>query len=155
MNTSTQDEKLVNVTARTVEALALMFLVPADESSPDVGPASSVKVSFTGPACGSLTLSVSPRVAQALAGNMLGLDDSASEDSAQDALNELGNVICGNLLPAVFGTEPVFRVEAPVPISDTDPLPAEAPVAEAMLHTDEGQIRVRFYITDQMTGQDG
>jgi len=110
------DETLHRVTANTFEALALMFLVPEDEA-----PAStpedevSASVTFTGPCEGALVLSVADEIMPELAENMLGLEDGSDATLAhqEDALKELANVICGNLLPELAGTKAVFHISAP------------------------------------------
>jgi hypothetical protein len=64
-------------------------------------------------------------VAPELAVNMLGLDDDVQVSPAdqKDALREMLNIICGNLLPALAGDQAVFDIEAP----------------EIFLHTDAGK----------------
>ena len=39
--------------------------------------------------------------------------DSITGDQVQDALKEVINVICGNILPALAGAEAVFNISAP------------------------------------------
>jgi hypothetical protein len=53
--------------------------------------------------------------------NMLGLDKLPDETIAQDALGEIANVICGNVLPAVFGLKEAFRLEPPQILVESDP----------------------------------
>jgi hypothetical protein len=50
-----------------------------------------------------------------LAANMLGMDmdEDVSIEEQQDALRELLNVICGNLLPQLGGTQEIFSIEVP------------------------------------------
>ena len=54
-----------------------------------------------------------------LAANVLGLDedDEKVEEKARDALKELLNVSCGNILTELAGTEPVFDLSVPI-VSD-------------------------------------
>ncbi len=50
-----------------------------------------------------------------LAVNILGVDDEdeLEEGDAADAVKELVNVICGQLLTSMFGTETVFQLTIP------------------------------------------
>jgi len=144
------DETLLAVAERAMEDLAFLLPVPAD-SPPAVPPdAVTAAVAFEGPICGTLVLRVSPEMLPALAANMLGLDPGAppSADQQQDALKELANVVCGNLLPALAGAEPVFNVRAPVlavPGADAAPPPGAAPAAVARLALDVGTAEVLLY----------
>jgi CheY-specific phosphatase CheX len=79
---------------------------------------------FDGPFKGSLALAVPEPFGGQVAANVLGLDmdDPKTENGtvcqtetncAVDALKELLNVTCGNLLTAIAGDEPVFDLTVP------------------------------------------
>jgi len=125
-------QTIVEVTESTCETLAFVFAMPPPDDGPD--PESEhhrdllrVRVGFDGPFTGSLALTMPRAMLPTLAANMLGRDEDATCSAERaDAARELCNVICGNLLPAVAGDEPVFAVgaprvveEAPTPDSDT------------------------------------
>lgn len=129
MNTEL-DATLRQVAEDTFQSLAFIFPAEGDADAPlDAasglepragGPQSKfgvagVAVEFTGPFGGRMTLGVSYAMLPVLAANMLGLDEGTlpSDDQQDDALKELLNVICGNVLPALAGTESVFNVQAP------------------------------------------
>lgn len=109
------ERTLLQVTEQTCEALAFMFPVPApDAPGIDDGEIARVQVRFSGPCDGSLALTIPREILPSLAGNMLGLDPAATDArQREDAAKELCNVVCGNLLPAIAGPEPVFSVSAP------------------------------------------
>ena len=76
----------------------------------------AVGVRFDGPLRGRLELRVSGDVARCVAENMLGvdaLDLDADGALVRDALGEVANVVCGNLLPEIAGRDAVFRLDAP------------------------------------------
>ena len=76
--------------------------------------ARGVRVAFAGPFAGALTVRVSDDVAATLAANMLGVDAVGGDDRlVRDALGEVANVICGNLLPELAGRAAVFHLGAP------------------------------------------
>ncbi len=71
-------------------------------------------VQFNGIFAGRLVLTTGRAAMAMVAANMLGLMDGerASADEQQDALKELVSVVCGNLLPAVAGTQMVFSLHS-------------------------------------------
>ncbi len=100
----------------TFEQLAFMMPMPgefADEV--DDSPGGCAIVEFSGPFAGAVGLSLSGGVMAELAVNMLGLEPGQTPEPAMqlDAMKELSNVICGNLLPVLAGDEAVFNVHAP------------------------------------------
>lgn len=70
-------------------------------------------VSFEGPVSGTLEIRVSEGVAVQLATNMLGLTTPPEGSLKRDALGELANVVCGNVVPALGRPEDVFDLTAP------------------------------------------
>jgi hypothetical protein len=74
---------------------------------------SGVSIHFLGPLMGDFVLEISGGVLPVLAANMLGEDEPPPLSQQQDALKELANVICGNLLPLIAGSEAVFDLGAP------------------------------------------
>lgn len=126
----------------------LTFLVPdADcslEQSED--PFSGfVTVAFHGPFNGCLVIRASESVLPAIAGNMLGEDESKERRLQRDACGEVANVVCGNLLPLLAGKDAQFRLDAPqwesMPFSEVD-----VPMASAAMGIDDGRIEVRLYV---------
>lgn len=126
----------------TFETLALLFAEaePGHPSSPslsssasrDVALAHAMCVRFTGVGAdafdGALVVAVSDDVARALAGNMLGVAPAQADVQARrDALGEVTNVVCGNVLPLLGGRRAVFHLGAPHPV----PLAAVDALADA------------------------
>lgn len=115
---------LAAVMVETLEKLAFLFATPADEAGMEDrdggGPMQAVRVAFTGPFRGEVELGLSPPVLDELTANMLGSEegDPPSTEERHDALKELANVVCGNLLPVIGGSEAEFSIAAPR-IADT------------------------------------
>ena len=106
---------LLDVLETTCETLAFMFPVPPPEQATDE-PATSVRVRFEGPISGRLALAAPDGMLAILAANMLAVDPSdVTDEQRLDALKELCNVVCGNLLPRLVGPTPVFHVGTPEP----------------------------------------
>jgi chemotaxis protein CheY-P-specific phosphatase CheC len=143
---------LMQVASETLERLAFLFAFPDDERDTDgPGPAVAGQVDFNGFFTGSLVLRVSTSALQELAANMLGLDDDAeiSPTEQQDAFKEMLNVICGNALPAIAGSQVEFNIGSPVILSAGD-VPAELsesePIYVARLMLEEGFCDLYFFV---------
>jgi hypothetical protein len=129
------------VTGETLEKLAFLFASPLEgPAKADWPELQAVRVAFTGPFCGRLDLGLSAAVLAELAANMLGADDGAqlSADERCDALKELANIVCGNLLPAIGGIAAEFNIEAPRIMPRAGEEPAEA---ESLLSLENGWCR--------------
>jgi len=135
---------LAKVAQETFETLAFMYSVHEQDSP--AGATVTAEVSFRGPVHGRLILAVSDTMLSALGTNMLGFDDENLVDDAQqrDALKEVLNVICGNLLPMLYNQYDVFDVQAPV--IPAAPAPNTAADGQACLYLDGGQVHVALYI---------
>ncbi len=111
---SNMKSALQQAVSSTFEHLA--FLLPDDEVSEDQGAAvleGSCRVRFRGPVSGALEIEVFGPVLPELAANMLGCDGPPPPELSLEALGELANVVCGNVLPAVSGMRAVFDLSAP------------------------------------------
>lgn len=161
METQQLDNTVYEAAANTFESLAMMFLVTEDEAPVSSWPPRRVGVGFEGEFSGSLVLEAPDGLLPELAANMLGLEvaAAASRGIQIDAFKELANVICGNVLPAIAGSEPVFHIAAPVALPDgaEDP-PAGvegkqgALAGAARLHTEVGTVDVKLYLA---AGEEG
>jgi len=112
-----RSDLLRDVAGQTLEQLAFIFSFP-DDLDPEAiweEAATGCHVTFNGPSQGELLLIISNAAMPELASNMLGMDEEETpqEDQQKDALQEALNVICGNLLPKIGGTEAVFDIQAP------------------------------------------
>jgi len=98
----------------------LGFLMPRpDGGGVSQNGSTNAVVCFKGPFSGYLVVSLSTAILSQLSGNMLGDEETSSEVLQQDSLREIANVICGNALPAIYGFEPIFHLDAPL-ICDKD-----------------------------------
>jgi hypothetical protein len=157
---SAYDQALQDVAEETFETLAFMLVMPDDEPMEPDPAMTACCVEFSGPFGGTLYVRVSSAMLPALAANMLGMEfDSGvpSPEQQRDALRELLNVVCGNLLPAIAGTEPLFNVGAPELLDEPD-LPAtrhdREPAGRARMELDSGSAElVLFMDRDPAAGQ--
>jgi hypothetical protein len=149
MNNRLLDGTLYEVGAETLGTLAMMMLAPeTDFPAAAVGPLRSVSVSFAGPFGGELIVSASATLLPHLAANMLALEDPSTVtlDQQEDALKELANVICGNVLPAIAGKEPVFRVDVPRLLTNSEAAAYRPSSVRASLFLDAGHIELALCV---------
>lgn len=140
-------------TVRILEDWALMMVEEGEitrEQFSHEDPFLVSTISFKGPFEGTYSILCQTNFAECLATNLLGCDDGASQDDLEDALRELANVLCGNLLTECFGEDAVFDLILPHVKS-----PDEAGVAAyfnertVMLLADDAPIAVTFEIDNE------
>ncbi|MFP4055027.1 MAG: response regulator [Phycisphaerae bacterium] len=146
------DEVLQAVAEETMMSLAFMFAMPeAEAPEPDLDECCLACVDFEGPFEGTLFLRAPLGMLPELASNMLGLDDveEVPVDHQRDALKELINVICGNLLPKIAGSEAVFKVSAPALLDNTDVPQSHGnhnPAGSCRLVMDAGECKMGLFV---------
>jgi len=93
----------------------LGFLMPRSDNA-EISQADRISaiVQFNGPFSGCLLVSLGPDMLALLSSNMLGEEGQSNTILERDSLGEIANVICGNALPAIYGFEPVFHLDAPL-----------------------------------------
>jgi CheY-specific phosphatase CheX len=119
------------------ESLCFMLPLPARESLPPELPGVSrvvLAVDFAGAGSGTLHLTLPDSMIAGVAMSMLGEDEPPPLSEQYDAICELANIICGNVLPRLAGDRAVFdlqppRVIATMDVSLGDPFDATARVA--------------------------
>jgi CheY-specific phosphatase CheX len=106
--------ELYQTAASIFEEVGFIFLMPemSDEQR-DAELEAAVYVEFEGHSRGRLVLAAYGGLLPVLAGNMLGENGPISEDQQRDALGEIANIICGNILPRITGTTDLFHIAAP------------------------------------------
>jgi hypothetical protein len=117
------EKKLAQVAEETFASMAFVLPPEEEESVEDDGSSqSSASITFSGPFSGGLFLSVSQCMLPILADNILGIEESCSTspEEQQDALKEMLNVICGNLLPLIATPKDVFHVHQPRFVPDSE-----------------------------------
>jgi chemotaxis protein CheY-P-specific phosphatase CheC len=160
------NQQLSDIAARTFENLAFLFTLAEGESAPaDPAIPAAAGVRFEGPLSGRLVVTVDQAMLPVLAANMLGLEPGQAPTVGDqcDALKELANVLCGNILPELAGTEAVFTVRPPVLVDSGAACAAangaaaagdsEAPAAAASLALDAGTARLALYLFKEAAAQ--
>ena len=168
---STLDATLQDVVEETFATLAFLMPVTDEERAffaaddDDQGacdaPAGgerrlAARVDFSGPFAGCIVLSIDERMLAPLAANMLGTmgDSATSPDQEYDALRELSNVVCGNLLPRIATPRDVFKVHSPELLedeSDAETVDGRAPEARVTLWVDCGRADLALFTDHPIT----
>ena len=148
---------LQSATTSTFEELALLLAEPAEDGGATVPLAGGVRVSFSGPLSGHLTVHVTGDLLGAVAANMLGRDVDPADPICRDALGELANVLCGTLLPSLAGRRAEFRLAPPAWLSPSSPAAAASPAgatAAIRLALEPGRAEVALHLTGDVPPAD-
>lgn len=118
-------ELVENVFCDVFENLAFMFgeLVDKGELLSPGTELIQASMSFSGAQTGEIILVVPDEMCPEIAANVLGLDPDEDKvhELAADALKEMINIICGQLLTEIAGEKPIFDLSVPT-IQKIDPL---------------------------------
>lgn len=127
------EDTLTQVGADVLETVAFAIVVPGTAEKAPGEALVKATVRFSGPFKGAFSLTIPQSAAPGLANNMLGRDEMAPATAreAQDAIGELANIICGNVLSAVAGPAPVFDLSAPEHAGEDPAQDDPAPAGEA------------------------
>ena len=109
-----------------------------------------VSVRFYGPKSGRLEVRTSEGVVPALTENMLGADDAVDPQLQRDALGELGNVLCGNIVSSMTNGMGVFHLHPPRHMDLTQFTELLEPNEECVdIGFDEGRAQVRLFLSSR------
>ncbi len=112
--------EIIAVADNVLEQFAFMFCepVPIAELPRPQEDLMHASMGFKGAVTGALELVAPVEFARQLAANALGIDEEDEQmDAAGDALRELLNMLCGQLLTTLGGAEPVFDLTIPEVVS--------------------------------------
>lgn len=146
--------KLSVVAIETLEQLAYIFFTRADiGKSPFFSESLSVSVSFSGPVSGQLTVDMTLPVLKELTANMLGIaEPHITNEQQQDALKETANILCGNFLPLISGSQTIFNVGQPsiIPENRLRKSGDEKPIAVVNLTVDDELCAISLFLDGGM-----
>lgn len=105
---------LSDVFAEVIEKLAFMFSEEVEKEELTESSKNFIKaiMTFTGALTGTLTIVVSENMCSEIAVNILGMDQIEKAQSC-DALKEVLNVTCGNVLTELEGDKAIFELSVP------------------------------------------
>ncbi len=136
---------LLQATRATFEDVALLVTEPAPEWPADAGPRRTSSVEFHGARAGWLSLSISATVLTEVVANMLGRSAAVDGRIQDDALGELANIICGNVLAEFDAIQPGIHIRSPH-IGDVMEPRASGPLTRALIRLDCGAAEACLYV---------
>lgn len=140
-------EALYSAAVSTFESLAFAFAdaVSHDELDGPIRWAGHAHVTFTGPWAGGLRVRLDEAALAAVTANMLGAEATPSVELQRDALGEFANVICGNVLPLLAGSGPIFELAPPAVSADVH-WPEHADDGRTLLRLETGFAEVALHV---------
>ena len=111
---TTKPTTLAMTISEVIENLTLM-IVDEPKTHEGFAPQLRGQIEFTGPVNGVLSIECSEILSQKLAVNLLGTEQETLETQADalDALGELLNVVCGNLVTSLYDSNRPFNLLSP------------------------------------------
>ena len=138
------ETELYKAATLTFEELGFLLPTPEiDEQQLNARVEASVSIDFEGPFSGHLLVRICGGLLPILAANMLGEEGTPSKNLQYDALGEIANVICGNMLPGIAGSKDVFHVDPPK-MAESPDLP---PVAEVQVGLGPGRADLLLFVS--------
>jgi CheY-specific phosphatase CheX len=145
------EEKLKNIACETFEITSYMFPLEEwefEDESDGVGEDSiSALVHFDGAAEGGMQIRVSSELFDAIAENMLGLEE-ASRELKEGALCEIANIICGNTVPVFANDDKICYIRTPKITTSQQNVNEEfigMETESTHVHLDEGVAEITIY----------
>lgn len=115
--TATHKDAAGQALCETLSRIAFIFADPQDPDAPPTEPQSSLKarLSFKGSVQGTLEMALPAPLGTEIAANMLGCepDDEEAAKASIDSVKEVLNVMCGQILPQLYGEHTLFDLTAP------------------------------------------
>ena len=110
-----QQKTLPDVISNIIEELAMVMLEKVEGKVENFDPKLTGWIDFEGPVNGRLRIKCNEKFAEILAGNLLGtnLEDFETQANAWDAIAELLNIVCGNVVAILYDADRRFTLSAP------------------------------------------
>lgn len=155
MPTVLNEERLKGIAYQTFEITCYMFPLEEweidEEETVDLGEDSiSAVLHFDGAAQGGMQIRVSPDLFDAIAENMLGMEEGTPEIK-EGALCEIANIICGNTVPIFAKGDEICYIRTPKIAADRQAAEDEfeSMASESVhIHLDEGVAEITIYYSE-------
>ena len=142
---------LKEATIRTFENICFMFVEPdLEDTQKNLALDAAAEVKFRGNYSGKLIVESRGGLYLAIAINMLSNNHPSSQQK-KDALGEIANIICGNVVPALGRRKELgYKIESPIFLGKSELLKEEKnkPLAEVTLNFNEGRADIKFFVDD-------
>ncbi|MBI5804924.1 chemotaxis protein CheX [candidate division TA06 bacterium] len=133
---------------KTFEGICFMYPVPELKEIQEMLPLeAAAEVKYRGDFSGRMMIETRGGLFQAIAVNMLSSQDPTGEQK-MDALGEVANIICGNVIPALGGISQGYRIEAPrcIPLNEVQNNLLGEPLVSMVFNLNQGRADLKFYV---------
>lgn len=131
------------LTAAALDAFEQLGFLLADPEPGGTGSGlDGMRVAFHGPTRGAVVVRGDRTLLEVLSMSMMGLDEPPPPELQRDALGEIANVICGNVVPT-SDPEGVYRLAAPTAVGADEPR-TEAVRCAVVLGFEGGVTRIEW-----------
>jgi hypothetical protein len=146
----TQIEKaLKEATVRTFEDVCFMYQVPElKDDQKNLALEAAAEVKYRGDFTGKLLIETRGGLFSAIAANILS-NDVPNSQLKKDALGEIANIICGNVVPSLGRSERDYKIESPRSLNKDDLLKEKKqrkPLSEITLNFNDGRADIKFFV---------
>ncbi|MCB0317547.1 MAG: chemotaxis protein CheX [Bdellovibrionales bacterium] len=140
-------EVIEKITTRILEDWGMMMLENADVNQ-DIFDSESpfylATIHFKGVVDGKYFILCQKDFMDSLASNLLG-EDEITDTERKDALSEMANVLCGNMLTECYGDDTTFDLVLPAIIDPTDEIVGEIFKKQTVCYlADEAPVAISF-----------
>jgi len=147
MRTKVEKELLRSAIA-AFENTCFMYSMPElKEVQQSFSVEAAVEIKYRGSFSGRLVIETSGGLYSAIAVNMLGTGNISGEQR-KDALGEMANIICGNVIPSLGSGGSEYSIESPrmLGTSELRNNRLGEPLAQVVLNLDKGRADLKFYV---------
>lgn len=135
----------------TFEDICFMYPVPELKNvQKSLKPEAAAEVRYKGNYKGKLLIETRGQLLSAITANILSTETPGSRQK-KDALGELANIICGNIVPYLGRGDKGYKIESPRTLHKKELLDKTKPgklLAKVTLNFNEGRADIKFYIDD-------
>jgi CheY-specific phosphatase CheX len=136
-------------TIRTFEDICFIYQVPElKDAQKNLALEAAAEVNYRGDFTGKLLIETRGGLFMAIAANMLS-NDVPNTQQKKDALGEIANIICGNVVPSLGRGGREYKIESPRPLKKDDLLKEKKqgkPLAEITLNFNQGRADIKLFV---------
>jgi CheY-specific phosphatase CheX len=141
---------LIESTVKTLEDLCFIYQEPElKDAQKNLALEAAAEVKYRNDDfTGKLLIETRGGLCSAIATNMLS-NDVPSAQQKKDALGEIANIICGNVVPSLGRGGREYKIESPRPLNKDDLLKEEKqgnPLVEIALNFNQGRADIKLFV---------
>lgn len=143
--------KTRTLTAIFSEVLANLAFMFTDDEQTEVSPGDvwlETTISYKGPAVGTLRFRCTRSFSVLLAANLLGVDaeEATAAQQCEDAVREFMNIVCGQFVTAMHGSEDVYDLTIPrtVELMETPDLADDGGLTSSSVSVDNHMVQLIY-----------